>query len=60
VRATDARFQHAAAPDRNAALATDGFDTFSFAMTTDAAQFYIDNPTGIELDCVAGIFGAMD
>ena len=56
----DAGLEHAAAPDRNAGFAANFFDQFCLRVAADAADFYVDDLAGSELDRFTGVVGRLD
>ena len=55
VRAADAGFEHASAPDGNAVLLAKIVDAAHAIVSADAAKLDIDNLAGAEFDCGAGV-----
>ena len=55
VRAADAGFQHASAPDGNGFLLAEIVDAAGSGVTSDAAQFHIDDVAGANFDGGASV-----
>src|ERR1700733_2401637 len=60
VRAADAGFQHASAPDRNRFLLAKIVDAAGYGVSADAAQLHIDDFAGADFDGGAGVLDVMD
>src|SRR5580693_7981960 len=60
VRAADAGFQHASAPDRNGFLLAKIVDAAGCGVSADAAQLHIDDFAGADFDGGAGVLDVMD
>lgn len=57
VRATDPRFEHAAAPDRNVSFARHLLESLCFSVTADAAEFDVYDLARTEIDRMDRDFG---
>src|SRR5271168_5099182 len=60
VRAADAGFQHAAAPDGNGFLPAEIVNAAGWGVAADAAQFYIDDLAGADFDGGAGMLNIVN
>src|SRR3984885_8275958 len=60
VRAADAGFQHASAPDGNGFLLAKIVDAAGGGVSADAAQFHVDDFAGADFDRGAGVLDVVD
>ena len=55
VSASDARFQHAAAPDGNTVSLTEIVDTLGFGKSAHAPELDVDDAAGLKTNCLLGL-----